>query len=223
MTEEKRIESIEKYLEDRMSEAEKLAFEQQLSTDSDLSEDVEHHRKANEVIKYANQKDLKDRLRSIDREAQKGKPRRWLLRQLAIAASVLVLIVAGVFAYNSLVHDNDARLSMSEEEIAVDFHSPATTNQMRSNSKSDAASFSDRLALADIIFESGNYDEASTLYGSLATEQNPQSQKADWNMVIADLAAGNDRYQKELNRIAAEETHLFHERALELKSLLDSK
>lgn len=222
MTEEKRIERIESYLAKNRPREEIEAFEEEMAESPDLRREVDAHRKAQTVLRYANQKALKERLHEIDREINTQPANRRFLRQIAVAASVLVLVAFGAFMFNRSDLGVNDRLSMSNEDLAVEYFSPATTNQMRGGA-SDPMTFSNRLAEADKQFEAGDFSEAAKLYESLSTESHPQHEKAEWNMVIARLAGDDSRYMQDLQDIAQKPTHMFYEQATELLDVLNSK
>jgi hypothetical protein len=222
MTEEKRIERIESYLDKSLPREEMEALEQKMAESPDLRREVDAHKKAQIVMRYANRKALKERLREIDRETNTQPVKRRFLRQIALAASVLVLIAIGTFMYNRSDMGGNDRLSMSNEELAVEYFSPATTNQMR-GSASDPMTFSNRLADADKHFEARDYLEAAKAYESLSAESHPQREKAEWNMALARLAVDDSRYMTDLQDIAQKPTHMFYEQSLELLDVLNSK
>lgn len=222
MTEEKRIERIESYLDENLPQEEMRAFEQEMAENPDLRRDVDAHRKAHTVIRYADQKALKERLREIDRETMAKPAKRRFLRYIAVAASVLVLISFGTFLYLRSDMGADDHLSMSYEELAAEYFSPATTNQMR-GSESNPMAFSNRLTEADKHFVAGDFSEAAKAYKLLSAQSHPQREKAEWNLALAHMAGEDSSFMKELQEIADNPTHMFHEQAIELLSVLNSK
>ena len=96
---------LERYLLGRMSEQEKQAFEQQLSTDATLADELELYRDTVAGIRLEGSQALKERLREVEAsladqrvsrpsEDQEAR-RRPLMIWLAIAASLLAVILLG--------------------------------------------------------------------------------------------------------------------------------
>lgn len=221
MTEEQRTERIEKYLNNNLHPEELAVFEKELADSLQLQSEVAEHKKANAILRYANQKQLKERLRQIDRESAQT-PRRRFLRTIAIAASVLVLIAFGVYMTTWSDTGADKQLSMSAEELAIEFFSPATTTQMR-GTKPDPMTYSSRLAQADLLFKAGDFSESAKTYELLSKESHPQSEKAEWNMALARMAVDDSRYLDDLERIGQNPAHMFHGKAKDLLDLLETR
>lgn len=215
MTEEQRIERIESYIDKSMPADERLSFEKELETDTDLRNEVEQHAVATEVIRYASQKELKQRLQKIDAESSGTGSRRRLLRQLAIAASFLVLVAVGAYFMTADSGSNHGQMSMTPVELASDYFSPATVSQLRGQ-QPGSGSFSSRLAYADQLFLEGKYSEAAKAYEELAKEDNPQQQKAEWNMILSRMANDDSRYLDDLKKISSDVTHSFNQKAIDL-------
>lgn len=95
------FDQIEKYLLSQMSDAEHQAFETQIASDENLQTEVDNYRT---LLLGIETKSLKDKLALISKEKQSIPPkkvRNLYTKPLAIAASILLLLSAGLFLIQS--------------------------------------------------------------------------------------------------------------------------
>ena len=89
--------------------------------------------------------------------------------------------------------------------------------------ETDPLTFSSRLAQADKLFTARDFAESAKAYESLAQESHPQSEKAEWNMALARMAVDDSRYIDDLERMGQNPAHMFHDKAIALLDLLESR
>ncbi|MCB0640921.1 MAG: hypothetical protein KDC44_04745 [Phaeodactylibacter sp.] len=102
---EQDYEKIYQFINGELDKAEQFAFEQQLQKDPELAKEVQFHRELAQGINLAGDQELKATIAQAAQssgqvEATPAKGRRiplWGRRRLSIAASLLVLILAGYF------------------------------------------------------------------------------------------------------------------------------
>ena len=97
MDQQVNIDLIEQYLNQEMSERERLDFENQIQEDKVLAAEFERRQTAHKMLDFMISENLKSQLKSL--EAQEAKvitlaPRKRKMSMLAIAASVIILIGA---------------------------------------------------------------------------------------------------------------------------------
>ena len=118
MEEENYFERIESYLKGTLTKEEKTAFEDDLMSKPKLKEDTEMHRLALSAIELEISNDLKSKMgawlneeeESIVADPSKFKIRS-LFKPLAIAASLLLLVSAGLNFYANQQYSNEAIVS----------------------------------------------------------------------------------------------------------------
>lgn len=220
MNEEKRIEQIERYLSGDMAQSQLQTFEQQMESDSELASEVESHRKANQLLLLANQEALRSRLKNIDAELheQKGTIFRKLMPRLAIAASVLIVVAVGV---TMLVQQpgESTQLAQVDKPAHVSYFAPTTVTQLR-NRTEIGQSYQVSLAACDDFFVEERYDEARNCYTDLVSVDNMLSERAQWNLMLCHLALDSETYLTQLQAMANDQSHMYHEKAKQLEQEL---
>ena len=111
MSEMERHERIEAYLLGELSEAERLAFEEEMQKDEALKAEVEQAEAVHKLVVQESRQELKSRLHEIREEGPPAKPlRSGFSRPLAIAATVVVLLVSAMALYFLLNNTSDEGL-----------------------------------------------------------------------------------------------------------------
>ncbi len=219
-TEEQRTERIEAYLKGTMSNEEHVSFDSELAMDQILREEVAMHRKAHRTIDYLNRKELKQKLKSIDAEttsARNGSRMRKLIIRLAVAASIVLVMSLGFMFTTGYFNQSTSLADLSEE-----FFVPTQPESFRGDNGQMTRSYAEQLVDADLLYQKGDYDSAITEYKRLSLIANTMSDRAEWNLIMSYLM--NESHQVQCNnlleKIVADPTHMYHERALRLQEEL---
>lgn len=203
-------ETIEAYLKGSLGQAELAEFEQKLKTDELLQRTVQRHRDAAFAINYHRNKMVKTRLKTIDTEiTQTESPRVYrvpLFRRIAVAASVLILIAAGMHFYAHRAYHPDA----IAESLFVSSQSETFRGQ-ETNTGSIDASFS----LAEAKFNAGDYLQARQIYQGILNEDTILKDRAEWNLTLCLFAIDEDsnEFITALDKIRADTSHDYHDEA----------
>lgn len=250
---EDRYDKIEAYLGGQLSESEARAFEQNLAQDAGLQEELNAHLLAKDAIDVAIADSLRETLKTW-KEEEKGNigitegPRIRTLwrRNLAIAASVLVLIVAGSYWW--------ANSQYSDSAIAGRFYSAADLASLRKGPGDQ-----EPLAPGTKLIQQGNYTEAIQFFNDalLANENNNEArcyrgqayllqgdltaaetdlklvvqnsihknlqEKAEWVLALVYLKEGNaSQWQPLVEKMASNPEHNYHPDAVNLQTSLNS-
>ncbi|HFA48853.1 MAG TPA: hypothetical protein ENJ95_07540 [Bacteroidetes bacterium] len=94
-------EKIEKYIDGKMTAAERTAFKQALSADPELQHELTLERSAREVVKVAGRTALKKKLEQFESEIETPVRRIRPFRYWAVAATVLALFTAGFWFFQN--------------------------------------------------------------------------------------------------------------------------
>lgn len=248
-----RYEKIEAYLGGQLSESEARAFEQDLVQDAGLQEELNAHLLARDAIEVAIADSLRETLKTWRGEEKTTKvntegPRIRTLwrRNLAIAASVLVLIVAGSFWW--------ANSRYSDSAIAGRFYSAADLASLRNGPAEE-----EPLAPGTQLILQGDYPGAIQFFNEalMANENNVEArcyrgqahflqgdldaaeadlrlvvqnsihknlqEKAEWVLALVYLKQGNDsQWQPLIEKMASNPEHNYHPNAVNLQASLHS-
>ncbi|MEM1318664.1 MAG: tetratricopeptide repeat protein [Bacteroidota bacterium] len=113
------LHQIDRYLAGKMTEAERLRFEQRLSEDKDLSQALAQREALRASIEAYGDRELKAKLkgihRNIHREEPAAAPPRRIGRWLAVAAAVLLLLALGYWLFPR---------SSSPEQLYAQYYAP---------------------------------------------------------------------------------------------------
>ena len=218
MNEEMRTERIENYIMGRLSDADRKAFEEDLQNDPALLAEVQKHQAAHKVIKYASQKQLKQRLQEIDADTNSPKTatRRKLYTRIAVAAAIIAAVALGITQLTLVQDQHRDRLASLEEirEIAPDYFSPTNMDVQRGGAPTTEG-FQAQLAEADKKYQDGDYQAAIQQYEKLSQEAHALNDRAEWNLLISRLSAG--QLDKDLLRqILDDPRHMYNEKATKL-------
>ena len=213
-SQESLTERIEGYLDGTMDPAQQLVFEQELATDPELKLMVHKHRKANVAINYALRQSMKERLKAIDRETDTGATGSTTLRirfqRFAVAASVLVLIAAGLHFY---AHQNYSSSAIAEKMFAE-----TQTEQFRSDNTQGGES-GDVFVRAEQLFRAGQFEEAAKQYQSILDTGSLLQGKAEWNLALCYYAEdpSSPRFKALFDKILADPNHDYQADAVKLR------
>ncbi len=165
---------IDRYVSGQMDEHELTAFEQRMREHAGLAESVHMHRDILEGIEFHFAQELKQTL--IQSDQQKPKSRRTLY--LAIAASVLLVIGAGLAYYFMAMPQNNSDLFTAYFEPYPNILAPIT------RSASDSP-------YADVMqaYEAGQYQAAITGFDELLSKE-PGNHQLLFYRGVSLLAAG---------------------------------
>ena len=148
------IDKIDKYLKKQLSEQERRDFEQQMENDPDLAKEVALQQDVMEGIDAYFSKGLKRNLQELEKEIRHNqtevvrKKRRWFSWVTAIAASVLMVLLAGYFILFS---------KPDNQELFQAYYQPypnivAPAERSENGADEDTQPFR--------LYESGNYSAA---------------------------------------------------------------
>ncbi|HLF65782.1 MAG TPA: hypothetical protein VI603_18620 [Saprospiraceae bacterium] len=212
-------ERIEAYLKGTLDSAQQAEFERQLGSDDALRKEVERHRQATLAINYSLAQSLKDRLKTIEQEiGQPAKPisrRLPVFRQLAIAASFLILLAAGAYFYTQRTYDTGA--------VAERFFATTQSEQFRGREEY-VISLGERFAEAERFFHEGDYEAAKQQYLMIIKEDSLLKGQAEWNLALCYYALdpAAPQFKMLLERILSDTRHDYHAQALKLQKTIDS-
>ncbi|MEL7220394.1 MAG: tetratricopeptide repeat protein [Bacteroidota bacterium] len=215
---EELYQTIENYLDGKLTTDAKQAFEQRLKAEPEVQMELDAFRLSREVIEEG----IADQLRqdfgkwaaeTPSQQSAKVVPLRSYRTALAIAASLLFLVVFAFLqwrtadqSYNSLAlatqyHNSDLGITRSGANDSSELSQATTAVQaenyplaLSSLSAIDdtSAYYADaQLLLADVYYRTNELDEASqTVEPLLAASDNLLQEKAEWLKVLIALKAG---------------------------------
>jgi hypothetical protein len=209
---------IEAYLSGVLDPTQKQQFESELRTDEMLQREVDRHRKANLAIRHGYNMSLKERLKSIDREMQPARTRRIIpisVRRIAAAASVLLVLAIGAHFYAHQTYSTDA---VADKMFA------ATQPEVFRGREDYVVTLGERFANAEQLFRDGRYEEARQQYLVIIKEDSLLKDQAEWNLAMCLFALDptSDQFGIVFDRLLSDTNHDYHQRALELRKIMDS-
>lgn len=242
------IEHLEAFLQNRMDEPTRRAFEQQLNRDPTLQKELEAYRKifsglhglneehfAAEVARWAGQKKSSKSpkqkiMKQKKKQRAKVKPLRPVLRKIAIAAGVVLLIAAGILWLQSRQFTN--------EQLAVKAYIAPLSGQTMGVAQGDASVLVEQFETGHQLFQEGKYEEAAATLKSFISgvETNKGAfdgltlnfymQSAQWTMLLAEFAEGKISKEKMKTILAVfskDPNSEYSKKAIQLLKALDAK
>lgn len=206
-------ETIEAYLQGSLEQAELTLFEQKLKTDASLRLMVQRHRDAAVAINYHRHQTAKARLKIIDTEISRTEnPRVYRLpifKRIAVAASVLILIAAGMHYYAHQTY----RSTAIAENLFVSSQSETYRGE-----EIKSGSIDEKFSLAEVRFNAGEYVQAKQIYLEILNEETILKDRAEWNLTLCLLAinAGSAEFITALDNIRGDPNHDYHTEAQKL-------
>jgi hypothetical protein len=164
---------IDEYLLGTISPRDKMALEQRMANDPAVAEMVRDSQKAFNVIRHAQNQQLKEKLRGLDQEdlqRQNLVPGKRIMALLFLAAILLGAYMAFVYFSAS---------AMARRNFEAYNPPPAILND----------SLHAAWSLAEKAFQTAAYEEAIHRYQALIVKAGPQEDfVARWNILLAQLA-----------------------------------
>ena len=211
MNTEEKYNLIEKYLDQKMTENERIEFEQIMKNDSELKAEVALHQEVGETLKGDKIHQLRDVLKETDRnwgaekKEQKGVARTINFRRIiAIAATVLLLVMTYQFFFSG-------GGSMSNEQLFADNFQPY---QMLLSQRGISEGEKDLvLENAVLAYSKGNYQSAASSFQQLS-QNDPNDISFQFYLAVAQLGAKeNDASISLFQNIISTEGHPFKEQS----------
>lgn len=199
---------LDRYLRDEMNEQERRTFEEQLSTDNTMTDELELHRDAIEGIWLDGSHALKKRLQAVEAELAKPAPsagsekksnQRFLITWVAIAASLLTVLLLGYLFVPS---------SSSPEELYVAYYQPFP-NLINPAQRSTEVEEATVLEQAVRAYDAQQYDQALALF-----EQGDALSDPGYTFYYAASFLGRGQPERAiplLEQVVQEKTGLFYE------------
>lgn len=239
MSSQEKIEMIERYLANDMSEEERRGFEAEVGQDSDLASELERRQTAHKALDFLISEDLRSELKAM--EAKEGKvvtmktKRTSYIYKMAIAASFLILIAAFfIFGPGGQMSGSQAALAYYE---SPDYSMRGSTNQVveltsgltalsngdfeeaisqLSSITSDAEQYiSATYYLAHAYFQNEQYGQAQERFEIVANSGDIRFlESAEWNLVLSCLAQENSNCEQEIEKITSNPGHPYHQNTL---------
>ncbi len=210
-------ERIERYLGHTLDPAELTAFEQELVSDTALQAEVERHRKAAAALKYGLQTSRRAQLQHIEHDLGTGRRRvLFSLPRLAAAASVLIILAAGIRMY---VHHH-----YSPNVIAERMFAPTPHETFRGQ-KAEQGAVDTYFAEAETFFRHRDFDQARQRYLLIIKEDTLLKERAEWDLLLCYFAMdpASPQFGVLLKRITQDPNHAFHAPAVHLQTLMQSR
>ena len=173
-----KIERIEQYLNNELSETEQMAFDNELQTDESLATEFERRQTAHKALDFVITKNLKAQLEELEQESkvvylQKRRKTRFFL--LSSAASMLLAV--GFFAFYLMAGNSSSTELVSKYYGTPDYNFQRTT---------EAVDSEDILKKGVTALENKEYTNAISTLASI--------QKSDEDYLIAQYFLAHARY-----------------------------
>lgn len=224
-------ELIEWYLAGELSPANAKAFEERKKNDLTFAKMVEEQTQLSAGFAALREDDFRQNLRKWEqKEVQPTAKQRELRPNWArlgtIAASVLVLIVAGLGWFSHQDYTNEA--------IVDRFYQHPPVGNMMGADQEEQNAYLNNFTDAHAALKKGDYALAVRLLEDLSTQIPPAAfneddtkyyqDNLDWSIVLAKVGEGTDpeEINNRLERILSEPTHTYYQKAQDLQKDLQS-
>ncbi|GEM_PF-6533965 len=239
---------IEAYLSNALSAADKADFEAEIKAKPALKRAVLNHVLANETLGLAIEDKVSAKLNKLaaQRQATTTKIIPIWRQQLAIAASLLFLILTGTIMWSTQHYSNKALTTQfyaqstiptvrSDQDMNVDFSNglvafsqqeyKVAIDYLNKITKINPAYLNARYLLGHAHLKTGNYEEAYQHFGALLATPTPATidkEEIEWNQLMAAMNMDELTFQNELKTILANPQHAYYQKARELNKQLSS-
>ncbi len=248
MNQEELLHKIDLFLWKLLPASEQQAFEAEIQQNPSLQETVAQRKLENEVIKQMRRNDLDDKVKGwledvdfdkvipialgeVEQEDIKKKPliiqknnsrkmpsRLWVW---GVAASIVLLVAAGWWWHKS----NYNRSEVLKPLFAASGNLEITPIKGRAGGNGE---YEPSIDSVNYYFNQNQFDSAIAAYEyflgdtELLAINKEAKQKAEWQLVLTYLAQNNPKYVAQLDVIVSDNSHLFHQNALNLKQKTNS-
>jgi len=198
---EAREKQISDYLESKMSETSRQAFEKKLSEDSELAEEVRDLQSLEQALQAAGMDDLISDMHNWELEINQTQSGGIIWKKLlAVAAIITLILVPALYLFNSQ--------KPTSEELFLSYYEPYD-ELITTRGNVDSLN----LLLIDGMdaYNQGAYQECSDLLVSYL-ELNPEAYRVALYLAIAQLEL-NLQEEAELNFLKAQEDPVFKQQA----------
>ncbi len=240
---------IEAYLSNALSPAERADFEAQIKAHPALKRAVLNHVLANEALGLAIEDKVSaklDKLAQLRQETTTTKIIPFWKRPLAIAASLLFLILAGTILWSTQQYSNKALTRQfyaqsttptvrSDQETNIDFSNGLvafsqeeymlTIDHLHKIPKTDPTYLEATYLLGHAHLKTGAYEQAYQHFGALLSAPTPTTidkAEVEWNQLMAAMNMDKAIFQKDLKAILANPQHAYYQKAMDLNDQLSS-
>ncbi len=238
MSNQEKIEMIERYLANDMSDEERRGFEAEVDQDSDLASELERRQTAHKALDFLISEDLRSELKAM--EAKQGKvvtmktKRTSYIYKMAIAASFLILIAAFFIFSPRGMTGSQAALAYYESpdysmrgsaDQAIELTNGLTAlgngdfeeaiSQLSSITPDAEQYISATYYLAHAYFQDEQYGQAHERFEIVANSGDIRFlESAEWNLVLSCLAQENKTCEQEIEKITSNPGHPYHQNTL---------
>lgn len=195
---QQRAERIERYILGEMTPSEVEVFEQEMSMDKDLAQEVKLHRFIHGNVLSQPEVDFKNKLSTAASNwAANQKPKtRWMQRLMTVAAGIALFAAAWFFFTN---RTSDQQLAFVPYEMMLNQRAAADTTMQAKNLRMAITSYEDR-----------NYSEAQQYFSALKSDETVYS----FYQGVAALGAEDfDTAKRVFQDILSKSDPLFEEQA----------
>lgn len=242
------IQEIEAYLRKAMSEHARQTFEQHMSADPALREEVESYRKlllgfdalrdehfASQVKEWSKSKPSRISNKLFMRKTQhrlsKERQLNPVWRRIAVAASIVVIAAVAWLYFGSASQTN---LQLAKKAYVA----PLSSTTMGTPAQTTGQALVSEFERGHQLFQEGKYEEAANvLKGFISSVQNNKDafdalsrqfylESAQWTVLLCDFANGkisDDKMKKILNVIAKQPNSDYSKKAKELLVALEKR
>lgn len=204
---------IEAYHKGKLTDEEKLQFEEAMAEDPDLREAVENYPRLKPVLDLLIEEDIRVKMQEISTDGPKIIPwKKWA----GIAAALILGLVALFWLFSPAPE-------MTGPQLAARYYQEPPEMQGRGNTGETTAT-PQQIAIINahkLIRENKNED-AEEILQSLVTLNSTQKEIAEWLLVITALKMDNkDLARLRLTHILDQTNHLYFAKASDLAKDLD--
>lgn len=251
------IDSIEQYLNNELNEEERRTLESNLEKDDTLSQAFQTRKLAHDAIEMIIEDNLRDQLRQLEEEHQassetEGKVvsmktnRRFIMRYIAAAASVAILIGAFFFIQTGNQLTDEEVLAnfyerpsfssergvkgASNEDInplkagldALDVADYSTAiDSLGAVSEGNAYYISAQYYLGHALYLNGDFEQAMDAFDDVIGNGDIQFiENAQWYALLSCLNA-EASCKERIDTILSDEEHFFYQKAVELSNQIE--
>lgn len=240
---------IEAYLSNALSPADKADFEAQIKAQPALKKAVLNHVLANEALGLAIEDKVSAKLDRLAAQRQATTTTKIIpiwKRPLAIAASILFLILASTVVWSTQQYSNKALATQlyaqstvptvrSDQAMNADFSNGLVAfsqqdyilaiDHLNKIEKVDPTYLDAKYLLGHAHLKTRDYEQAYQNFGALLSAPTPPTidkEEVEWNQLMAAMNMDKAIFQTDLKAILANPQHAYYQKVMELNKQLSS-
>jgi len=238
--EDQYVNRVETYIRGDMTEREAKQFEEELETNSVLADVYREYTLATEAVDQQVEMDLKDQFEAWEREEDKRPKGVVIPLFMKIAASLIILVGVSYLIFHKSKTLTGEQLALKEYKLPESqgstmgegnelwsvglwaYENKDYAEAIKNWSELENPNPEMLYYLAHAYFNTGQYDNALSLFKELSNGTSTYNYSSDWYLLLTYLAADHkEEFDQLVAKISDDPNHPYQKDAIELKERVD--